>query len=397
MFNGEKLLELRLLNEYSRAELGELIGLTEQTIWQFETNTLSEVLPSIDSFRFQLAQLFKVDWSYFAGGEIPKVVNTAQIAFRNADIASKKSMKFQEVYVNTANYFIEYLESFLLSPEWLVYELEKEIKEKKKHSELSIEEIANIAKKRLGVLSDNSDILYKIELSGIYVLERSITGGADAYSLWTKKNVPYIVLGKGKSAARRNFDLAHELGHLLLHKEVAFDELNQYEYQKKEQEANQFASSFLLPKEIFVKKFKEMVGKRISHPDSYIQLKEQFNVSIQALEMRAWKLGYLSQSQNSYFYRILNSDKKEYKVLEPLDKEISIKRPTKIRSIMDTLFINDVITLQSLLKSKHIRLVFLSQLFGIELSFFDKYKTLNNNFAELIRVDDYKNRYEKTE
>ncbi|CYL27116.1 transcriptional regulator [Streptococcus pneumoniae] len=56
-----------------------------------------------------------------------------------------------------------------------------------------------------------------------------------------------------------------------------------------EQEANYFASCFLLPKEEFLVKFEERVGKRVSNPDSYILLKSDLNVSIQALEYRAFK------------------------------------------------------------------------------------------------------------
>ncbi|CAG5724946.1 transcriptional regulator [Streptococcus pneumoniae] len=38
MFNGRVLKELRLLNGLSRAELAQRINLTEQAIWQFESN-----------------------------------------------------------------------------------------------------------------------------------------------------------------------------------------------------------------------------------------------------------------------------------------------------------------------------------------------------------------------
>ena len=55
----------------------------------------------------------------------------------------------------------------------------------------------------------------------------------------------------------------------------------------------------------------------MSQPDNYIELKQYFNVSIQALEYRAYKLGYLSVSQNSYFFRQIYQ--KGYKKIEPLD------------------------------------------------------------------------------
>lgn len=49
----------------------------------------------------------------------------------------------------------------------------------------------------------------------------------------------------------------------------------------------------------------KMVGTKVSNPDSYIRMKKQYNVSIQALEYRAYKLKLLTPAQNSYFYRLI--------------------------------------------------------------------------------------------
>ncbi len=60
---------------------------------------------------------------------------------------------------------------------------------------------------------------------------------------------------------------------------------------------------FFIAKRRVLVKFEERVGKRVSNPDSYILLKSDLNVSIQALEYRAFKLGLLTPKQHSYFYR----------------------------------------------------------------------------------------------
>ena len=386
MFNGEKLTELRLLCGFSRAELAEKLDVTEQAIWQFETN---KIPPKINPTQFKLARLFNVDLSYFEEETEKVVVNTSRIAFRNADINSKKSIKIQAAYLNKVHNFIQYIESFLIAPEWHFYDLEKEL-EQELLDQVDVEKVAAIARKKLAISNDNSDMLYRFEFSGINILERLINGEADAYSLWTNDNTPYIILGKGKTAVRRNFDLAHELGHLLLHKDVDFDELDKYDYQKKEQEANQFASFFLLPRETFEQDFRMLVRNRLSNPDSYLTLKEKYNVSIQALEMRAYRLNLLSTSENSYFYRLLNSKYKDYKVTEPLDRQIPLKRPTKIRSILDTLFSSRLINLQDLLRSKNIQVGYLSYLLEIDLDFFEKYQTDINDFSGVIKLDNYR-------
>lgn len=64
-----------------------------------------------------------------------------------------------------------------------------------------------------------------------------------------KYQVPFIILSNNKGVAvRRHFDLAHELGHLLLHRQIEFDMLSHEDFQRIEKEADIFAAEFLYPK-----------------------------------------------------------------------------------------------------------------------------------------------------
>ncbi|ECR2384729.1 ImmA/IrrE family metallo-endopeptidase, partial [Listeria monocytogenes] len=192
----------------------------------------------------------------------------------------------------------------------------------------NLEIIAEKARKTLDIQT-NADLLYKLELSGIYVLEKNMGASIDAYSTWTNQEKPFIILGnKKKSAVRRNFDLAHELGHLLLHYKIDMDSLTKDEHKKIEKEANDFAAFFLLPKEQFLKDFS--IIKKKSNPESYLDLKMKYMVSIGSLEYRAYKLGLLTFEENRYFYATLN--RKGYRKNEPLDEDIAIIRPGKVRS-----------------------------------------------------------------
>lgn len=367
MFNGQLLKELRLLNGMSRQELAAQLNLTEQAVWQFESGY---AVPKM-STQFQLAHLFYVNTDYFEQESVPETFDTSSIAFRNGDSLAKKVISIQQAYLHKLSCMIDYLESFVQIPRLSIYDLVEKTGNFYDQG-WTIEEIAKLARQELGVADDNSDLMYQIEKSGIYVAEKIINGEADAYSTWSKNQRPFIILGVGKSAVRRNFDLAHELGHLLLHRGVAFDELDKDGYHDMEDEANLFASCFLLPKERFRQDFVNMVGKRVSNPDNYIVLKKQYNVSIQALEYRAYKLGLLTPSQNSYFYRQIA--KKKYKVIEPLDLEFIVKKPSKVRSILDVILSNNLLTLEQLGANQRVSLQFFSQLFNFDLKFFDKYK-----------------------
>ena len=61
MFYGEKLSSLRELNGLSRKDLADQLSITEQAVWQYETDS---ILPRIEVLN-QLRSLFHVDTKYF--------------------------------------------------------------------------------------------------------------------------------------------------------------------------------------------------------------------------------------------------------------------------------------------------------------------------------------------
>lgn len=105
------------------------------------------------------------------------------------------------------------------------------------------------------------------------------------------------------SVERRIFTAAHELGHLLLHT-TAYDIEQQDEIQEQEDEANYFASYFLMPEESFNRKKQELEGYTLFK--MVIKLKSLFKVSYQSVLVRLskdrdnWKL-LMEQFKSDYF------------------------------------------------------------------------------------------------
>ncbi|HEM2008265.1 TPA: ImmA/IrrE family metallo-endopeptidase, partial [Listeria monocytogenes] len=228
------------------------------------------------------------------------------IAYRAEDREVRKKTKMETTFINFVSYFLDKFENRLNLPVSTITLLRNEsiqlynLATDNNNKLLNLEIIAEKARKTLDIQT-NADLLYKLELSGIYVLEKNMGASIDAYSTWTNQEKPFIILGnKKKSAVRRNFDLAHELGHLLLHYKIDMDSLTKDEHKKIEKEANDFAAFFLLPKEQFLKDFS--IIKKKSNPESYLDLKMKYMVSIGSLEYRAYKLGLLTFEENRYFY-----------------------------------------------------------------------------------------------
>ena len=392
MFYGEKLTSLRELNGLSRKDLADQLEITEQAVWQYETDS---VLPRIEILN-HLRTLFNVETKYFFSPVyFENEFSEEKIAYRAEDRESRKKTKLELAFLNHVNYYIDCFERKLVIPDAKIVKLRQKCVETIRTSTSDktelIKKIAEFSRTELG-LENNKDLMYVLERSGIYIIEKNLGSQIDAYSTVTTAGSPFIILGTvKKSAVRRNFDLAHELGHLLLHHGIDMDILTPAELRVIEKEAHLFASIFLLPEEEFTKDF--MLLKRKSNPDYYIDMKEKYLVSISALEMRAYGLGLMTYQENRYFWGQLS--KKEYKLFEPLDDKIPPVKPGKIRSLFQFVLDKKVIDLPDLLEHFNILPDFLGNLFGLDTQFFDQYLETKKEYfadAKIIDLADHRNK-----
>lgn len=392
MFYGEKLSSLRELNGLSRKELADQLKITEQAVWQYENDS---ILPRIEILN-QLRSLFCVETKYFfSSSYLTEKVTEEKIAYRAEDRESRKKTKLELTFLNYIDYYINYFEQKLLIPKAPIIDIREKSLKFVKESQLErkevIKKVAEFTRAELS-LKDNKDLMFTLENSGIYIVEKNLGSKIDAYSTVTNDGRLYIILGTvKKSAVRRNFDLVHELGHLLLHADVDMDILSPAELKIIEKEAHLFASIFLLPEEEFTNDFLEL--KRKSNPDYYIDLKRKYLVSISALEMRAYGLGLITYQENRYFWGQLT--KKGYKLFEPLDDEIPPVRPGKIRSLLKFVLDKNVVSLNHLLNQFNILPSFLSNLFNLDELFFDQYLEIKNDYfsnARIVDIDDFRDK-----
>lgn len=385
MFIGENLSNLRILYGYSRKQLSEQLEITEQAIWQYENNYTTPKLQTIN----QLKQLFKVKSTYFYQPDIlskyieKDTIPLMHIAYRSKVINLMAKTQTEAKHVEFLDSLINYLAYQLVLPSKKIIQLRNSVinylQQTDEKRDTQIAHVANLARDFLGLRPDtNDDLLFLIEKSGVFVFEKAIGDDIDAYSLWTKTERPYIILGNLKrSSVRRNFDIAHELGHLLLHYKVAFTHLDRKEHKTLEKEANLFAGAFLLPEAAFLSDIKTVINPK--NPDAYLDLKEKWKTSLQVLGYRAAHLGILDAKEHRNFYAAMH--RKGYLKQEPLDDIILIQKPQKTRSIFNLVFKKDLIDLRTMLdKDWLIDVGFLSNLTGITQEFFTSYITSNQDF-----------------
>lgn len=379
---GKSLTNIRILNDLSRNQLAEKIGVTEQAIWQYENGYMSPKLEVVN----KLKTTFQVKSTYFYNPDLLEEVGMyniqiENIAYRSETINSLNKSQSESMHVRFIDAFIKKIETRINYPKNIILELRDEsISFLKNNADmdrnLQIDYIASIAREKIGLnKTSNQNLLFLLEKAGIFVFEKEIGETIDAYSLWSKEERPYIMLGTiKKSAVRRNFDLAHELGHLLIHYKVEFTMQDKKTYKSIEDEANNFASAFLLPEEQFRKDCNGIVKR--SNPDAYIDMKQKWQVSLQAIAMRAFKLNIIDYQQYRYFNIKINQN--GYKTIEPLDNVIPISRPQKVKSILQLLFDKGLYTVSEIMDQLKVDQSFLTSLTGIENDFFERHQQNEN-------------------
>ena len=174
-----------------------------------------------------------------------------------------------------------------------------------------------------------SSVVSLLEANGITVCRCGIEGETvEAFSFWNG-NRPFVVLASEKTAAARSrFDAAHELGHLILHRWIGADELEDPKILKLiEREADRFASAFLLPRKSFPS---EIFTTRL---DAFVSLKKRWRVSIQAMVYRCKQLGVFDEDQVTNLYKQISA--RRWRTHEPLDDELPLEQPRRLQRAIE--------------------------------------------------------------
>lgn len=188
-----------------------------------------------------------------------------------------------------------------------------------------------------------SNVVLLLEKMGVVIARSPFsTHNIDACSVWSINEKPYILLSNDKTASRSRFDVAHELGHLVLHSCLKVSEFNNKEnYKRIEKEANRFASAFLLPATSFGR---EVFTTSLDH---LISLKDRWKVSINAMAYRAVQLEIFNEYQ--YIYLKNNLAKKNWLIKEPLDDKLPFEEPLLLKQAFEALVNNNIRTRQDII------------------------------------------------
>jgi Zn-dependent peptidase ImmA (M78 family) len=200
-----------------------------------------------------------------------------------------------------------------------------------------------------------------LENNGIIIISYPFNSDKmDAFTIHTKKtNRPIIFINKSFPDDRKRLNLAHELGHIILH-------YHRYDLSQErdiEKEAYLFASEFLVPNF----DYRTQIGKDKLTLSKLISFKSYWKISMMALIKIAEQRNYISSNEARYLYQLMAP----YRKNEPI--EISgIESPILFSNII-TAYNNDL-----KYTDKEI-----SEFFGIYEQEWDNIKTLAFNNVRL--------------
>jgi Zn-dependent peptidase ImmA (M78 family)/DNA-binding XRE family transcriptional regulator len=242
-----------------------------------------------------------------------------------------------------------------------------------------IEEIADELRDAWGLgRGPIEDMVGILELNGVTVVEERVNcADMDAVSCWIDGRPLILLAEEDRLGPRKNFNLAHELGHLVLHSLVELDVKN---LDKVEKQANRFASAFLMPQESFGS---EIIGTSLNY---LISLKLRWNVAVAAIGYRAKDLGILNKHQYGYLLRQMNA--KGIRKKEPYDEEITTSRPALINHAMKMLVEHGVQTKSQIASALTTNPIDIEALCGLPNGFLDN-KVVNISEAITLRQTDH--------
>jgi Zn-dependent peptidase ImmA (M78 family) len=221
------------------------------------------------------------------------------------------------------------------------------------------------------------DLALAVEGAGVIVV-REETGIAqiEGLSAWSDAVArPLILLSADKdNAYRSRFDLAHELGHLVLHRYIK-NPKRADRHKLLEQQAHRFAGAFLLPVETFVQEVR--VPPTL---DDLLLLKRRWGVSVAAIIMRLKALDLLDDAAATVLFK-RRSARWGVKS-EPGDADREPELPRLLRRTVDLLVEERVMPLDAI--PRHIGLSpnDVESLVGLPGGFFSG----KNNVLQLARL-----------
>lgn len=306
-FNGEMLRLARQFRGYKQGEFAGLVGVEPSTISRIENSVIE---PS-DEVAAKVATKLNLPVEFFTQPEKPSGLPVSvhpmwrkRVAVTQHDIdCALAAMNIKLLHIRRLMRSVEF-EPVLPLPQLDIETYEGDT-----------EKIAVQLRRTWMMPAGPIDNLTAwVERAGCFVIHAELPDSAmDGVTLRAADLPPCIFLNKTLPADRMRFTLAHELGHLVMHRVPTPD---------MENEANGFAGALLMPAADIRNHFR---GRRVDLR-LLASLKPEWRVAMQSLLYRARELKYVDPNQERYLWTQFN--KYRIRMREPAELDFEKEKPT---------------------------------------------------------------------
>lgn len=316
------------------SSLAEEIGVTRASISAYEKGKKS---PSPEVMG-DLCKCLSMPLEFFVKDSIQKINSNKPIFYRSHKASLKLARESAEAKKHFLSLIVDYLEEFINFPPVNIPKFDVPF-DPVALSDLDIKNLARKTRQYWGLSQGPiSDIVCLLENKGIIVGVFSFEcTGLEALSQQIEsQNIIVINSDKG-TAVRHRFDAAHELGHIILHRNVSRETMEDKEvYDLMEEQAHAFSREFIFPSEAFLTEARRFTL------NEFIKLKARWKMSIASQIKHAESLKVISTPQVRNLQRVVGRN--GWRKFEPLDDELPHEKPRLIREAFEMLLKNGIQT-----------------------------------------------------
>jgi Zn-dependent peptidase ImmA (M78 family)/transcriptional regulator with XRE-family HTH domain len=320
-FSGKRLRLARLARALSETDLASKLGVSRQSISQYELGHQTPspgILGALSGILALPDEYFMAQWN----GSEP----TQAVWFRSLQSTTRRA---RDAAMARFCWLLEIVGELERHVPFPAVDLPTvDVGDPLTLSDDDVERLASEYRHSLGVGEEPMpNLVAEVERRGVIVTHFDLLAPQlDAFSCWVGDGRACVVLDEGRPAVRQRLDLAHELGHLVLHRRVQEPTRDHPRYEK---QAFRFAAGLLFPRRAFVR---EVLPE--ASLSSLLIPKRRWKVSIKMLIRRAHDLHVISADRMKQLFKQYSSAGYG-RSGEPLDGTMPAEEPTLLRRAFD--------------------------------------------------------------
>lgn len=362
-FIGDRLRQARLALKLTQTQLAELIEKKPNTVSAYEAD---KITPTDDVLR-QISTILGQPIEYFYK-PIPNLKRNA-IFYRSMKSSTKTARDKAEARLEMLREIHLFTQNYIEFPKVHFPDFPNLPDDPNDITFAMIEEAAEWLRSEWGLgIKPIPNLIRLLESKGAIIAFDDLNEPTlDALSEWGHpEKSPYFLLNRDvESAVRLRLNLAHELGHMILHRYISRDKIERSGelFRLIEDQAFYFAGAFLMPEDSIKQ---DLV---LINLDRLKLLKRKWKVSIAAILMRARSLDLIEEDYEKRLWR--NLSQKGWRKSEPYDDEMVPEDVNTLRIAFETLVAEDVFSFDEFESEIAIGKRYLSSLCNLDSNFFN--------------------------